>query len=126
MLAGTVATFKFQADDAAVGVAAGLGAGFVLIAADAVFRARRRGVEPGSVHALAAAAAALLFAGLTGLAVPAADLHLTSVAVGAGVCAFASLLAARNPELGGSRAAVVAIPVTIAALASYAAAILVP
>jgi len=48
------------------------------------------------------------------------------VAVGAGVCALASLLAARNPELGASRAAVVAIPVTIAALASYAAAILVP
>ena len=100
VLAGTVATFKFQTDDAAVGVAAGLGAGFVLIAADAVFRARRRGVEPGSVRALAAAASPLLFAGLTGLAVPAADLHLTSVAVGAGVCAFASLLAARNPELG--------------------------
>jgi hypothetical protein len=126
VLAGTVATFKFQADDAAVGVAAGLGGGFVLIAADAVFRARRRGVEPGSVRALAAATSALLFAGLTGLAVPAADLHLTSVAVGAGVCAFASLLAARNPDLGASRAAVVAIPVTIAALASYAAAILVP
>jgi len=126
VLAGTVGTFKFSSDDAAVAVAAGLGAGFVLIAADAVFRARRRGVEPGSVRALAAAASALLFAGLTGLAVPAADLHLTSVAVGAGVCALASLLAARNPELGASRAAVVAIPVTIAALASYAAAILVP
>ncbi|WP_194910191.1 hypothetical protein [Catenulispora rubra] len=125
-MAGAAATFKFQPDDAVLPAAAGLGAGFVLVAADAVFRARRRGVEPGAVRALAAAASALLFAGLTGLFVPAAVLHLTSVAAGAVVCAVLSVSAARNAELGASRAAVVAIPVTIAALASYAAAILVP
>ena len=123
---GAAATFKFQPDDAVLPVAAGLGTGFVLIAADAVFRARRRCVEPGSVRALAAAASALLFAGLTGMFLPAAVLHLSSVAAGAGVCAVLSVSAARNSELGASRAAVVAIPVTIAALASYAAAILVP
>ena len=54
-LAGQVlATFTFQPDDAALPIAAGLGAGFVLIAADAVVRARRRGVEPGSLGSLAA------------------------------------------------------------------------
>ena len=125
-LAATVGTFKFQADESATAIAGGLGAGFFLLAADAVFRAGRRGVEPGTVRAVAAAASALLFAGLTGLFLPAAALHLNSVAAGAAVCGLASLVAARNPELGGSRAAVVAIPVTIAALASYAAAILVP
>lgn len=125
-LAGTVATFKFQPDDAVLPIAAGLGAGFVLVAADAVFRARKHGVEPGSVRSLAAGSSALLFAGLTGLFLPAAVLHGASVAFGAAVCGFVALVAARNRELAVSRAAVVAIPVTIAALASYAAAILVP
>jgi hypothetical protein len=125
-LAGVLGTFKFQPDDAVLPIAAGLGTGFVVIAADAVLRTRRRGVEPGTVRALAAAATALLFAGLTGLFVPAAVLHSASVAIGAAVCGVVSVTAARNPELGASRTAVVGIPVTIAALAAYAAAILVP
>jgi len=124
-LAGTVGTFTFQPDEAATAVAGGLGAGFFLLAADAVFRARRRGVEPGTVRAIAAAASALLFAGLTGMFVPAARLDTTSVAIGAAIGAALSLLAARSPELGSRRAVVVAVPATAAALASYAAAILV-
>jgi hypothetical protein len=125
-LAGTVGTFKFQPDDAVLPVAAGLGVGFVLVAADTVARVWRRGVEPGTVGSLAVAASALLFAGLTGLFLPAAALHTNSVAIGAAVCGLVSLTAARNPDLAVSRAAVVAVPVTVAALASYAAAILVP
>ncbi|WP_344663685.1 hypothetical protein [Catenulispora yoronensis] len=125
VLAATVGAFKFQADESATAIAGGLGAGFFLVAADAVFRARRRGVEPGTVRAVGAAASALLFAGLTGLFVPAARLDQSAVAVGAAVGALLGLVAARNPELGSSRVVVVALPATGAALASYAAAILV-
>ncbi|MBW8806899.1 MAG: hypothetical protein JF587_24040 [Catenulisporales bacterium] len=125
-LAATAGTFKFAADEAATAIAGGLGVGFVLVAADAVFRARRRGVEPGAARAVAAAASALLFAGLTGMFVPAARLDTVSVAIGAAIGGVLALGAARNPELGSSRAAVVALPATAAALASYAAAILVP
>ncbi|NUP47032.1 MAG: hypothetical protein HOW97_06895 [Catenulispora sp.] len=123
-LAATVGTFKFQADESATALAGGLGAGFFLLAADAVFRAGRRGVAPGTVQAVAAAASALLFAGLTGLFLPAARLDQASVALGAAAGALAGLAAARNPELGSSRVVVVALPATVAALASYAAAIL--
>jgi hypothetical protein len=124
-LTATLGTFKFQADESATAVAGGLGVGFSLLAADAVFRAGRRGVEPGTVRALAAAASALLFAGLTGMFLPAARLDTGSVAIGAAVGALVGLVAARNPELGSSRVVVVAVPATAAALASYAAAILV-
>jgi hypothetical protein len=124
-LAATIGTFTFQADESATAVAGGLGVGFFLLAADAVFRAGRRGVEPGTGRAIAAAASALLFAGLTGLFVPAARLDTGSVAVGAAVGALVGLVAARSPELGSSRVVVVGFPATMAALASYAAAILV-
>lgn len=123
-LAATVGAFTFQADESATAVAGGLGAGFFLLAADAVLRAARRGIEPGTVRVLAAAGSALLFAGLTGLSVPAARLDTGSVAVGAAAGALAGLVAARNPELGSSRVVVVALPAITAALASYAAAIL--
>lgn len=124
-VAATVGTFRFSADVAATAVAAGLGAGFVLAAGDTVLRSRRRGVEPGATRVLAGTVAALLFAGLTALLTAAARQSPTAAAIGGAVYGILALLAARDRELTASRAAVLGLPAAGAALAAYAAAILV-
>lgn len=124
-VAATLGTFRFSADVAATAVAAGLGAGFVLAAGDTVLRSRRRGVEPGATRALAGTIAALLFAGLTALLTAAARQSSAATAIGGVVYGILALLAARDRELTASRAAVLGLPAAGAALAAYAAAILV-
>jgi hypothetical protein len=119
------AAFRFSPYVSATGVAAGVGCGFVLAAADSVLRARRHGVEPGASKELAATVAAQLFACLAGLFVAAARMDSTAAAGGGVLAGLFAYAASRNRELSGSRTAVVGFGCTAAALASYAAAILV-
>jgi hypothetical protein len=124
-VAATAGTFGFTSDVAANAIAAGLGAGFVLAAGDMVLRTRRRGVHRGAARDLAASVTALLIACMTALLTAAARQSATAVAIGGVVYGILALVASRNRELTSSRAAVLGLPAAAAALAAYAAAILV-
>jgi hypothetical protein len=125
-LAADAGAFAYSPDISATATAAAIGCGFVLAAADTVLRTARRGVEPGASRELAAAVVALLVTCTSTLYVPAARLdHYTVLggAILAGLLAFARV---RRPDSAiTSRAEAVGLPFAVAALASYAAAILV-
>ena len=131
-LAADAGTFAYSPDVGATAVAAAIGCGFVLAAADTVLTSRRRGVEPGASRDLAAVVIALVFTGMTALYVAAARLDHLTVAAGAVLAAVLALGAARSrllAELSPSgtvlRSMAVGLPFAAAAVASYAAAILV-
>ena len=125
-LAADAGAFAYSPDISATATAAAIGCGFVLAAADTVLRTARRGVEPGASRELAAAVVALLVTCTSTLYVPAARLDHYTVLGGAILAGLLAFARARRPDSAiTSRAEAVGLPFAVAALASYAAAILV-